>query len=270
MTSRILPRKAAAAIACLAATPVAAWAGEVLDCGAEQLIQHVNGSWVGAGGCIDQATMDSRWTSWARAFPMDHAFDVQCVECRLKCSGPPFEVTVNLLTGDPTGPYLDLSVLATRTVLVASSPQWSDVLVSFAADGGYPVVAPGETLVVEVIAESRLVADGGDGGSTLMYFNQQPQTGDSYIRSEFCGGMEFRTTEELVGLPAWSWALSVHGTSRTCGADLDGDGAVGGSDLGALLAAWGIAPGSAADLTGDGRVDGADLGSMLSAWGGCG
>lgn len=48
--------------------------------------------------------------------------------------------------------------------------------------------------------------------------------------------------------------------------DLDGDGAVDGADLGALLAAWGPCGGCAEDLTGDGVVDGADLGELLSNW----
>ena len=48
-------------------------------------------------------------------------------------------------------------------------------------------------------------------------------------------------------------------------ADLNGDGIVNGSDLGALLAAWGTAgPG---DFNGDGIVNGSDLGFMLSRWG---
>jgi hypothetical protein len=49
--------------------------------------------------------------------------------------------------------------------------------------------------------------------------------------------------------------------------DLDGDGVVNGADLGLLLAAWGVAPGSPADLDGDGVVNGADLGLLLSNWG---
>lgn len=54
--------------------------------------------------------------------------------------------------------------------------------------------------------------------------------------------------------------------SQQCpGFDLDGNGIVDGSDLGALLGNW-DAPG-AADFNGDGTVDGDDLGSMLGAWG---
>jgi hypothetical protein len=52
-----------------------------------------------------------------------------------------------------------------------------------------------------------------------------------------------------------------------CSADLDGDGAVGGADLGILLAQWG-GPGSA-DLDASGSVDGADLGLLLAEWGNC-
>jgi len=53
-----------------------------------------------------------------------------------------------------------------------------------------------------------------------------------------------------------------------CPEDLDGDGVVGSSDLGALLASWGQ-PG-AADLDGDGAAGSGDLGVMLAAWGACG
>lgn len=57
-----------------------------------------------------------------------------------------------------------------------------------------------------------------------------------------------------------------------CPADLDHDGAVGGADLGILLAGWGPCGvgACAADLTGDGNVDGADLGLVLAGWGQCG
>ncbi len=53
-----------------------------------------------------------------------------------------------------------------------------------------------------------------------------------------------------------------------CPSDLDGDGTVGGADLGILLSAWGTAD-PAADLNGDGTVGGGDLGLMLGAWGPC-
>lgn len=52
-----------------------------------------------------------------------------------------------------------------------------------------------------------------------------------------------------------------------CPADLDGDGQVGGSDVGVMLSQWG-GPGSG-DLDGDGSVGGADFGLLLSEWGDC-
>lgn len=51
-----------------------------------------------------------------------------------------------------------------------------------------------------------------------------------------------------------------------CPADLDGNGAVDGSDIAVVLGNWGT-PG--ADLTGDGTTDGADLAVVLGAWGAC-
>ena len=52
-----------------------------------------------------------------------------------------------------------------------------------------------------------------------------------------------------------------------CPGDLDGDGEVGGSDLGLLFVQWG-GPGTA-DLDGDGSVGGADLGLLFIGWGDC-
>ena len=52
-------------------------------------------------------------------------------------------------------------------------------------------------------------------------------------------------------------------------ADLDGDGAVNGVDLGLLLGSWGECRDGVAcpaDLTGDEEVDGADLGTLLASW----
>jgi hypothetical protein len=48
--------------------------------------------------------------------------------------------------------------------------------------------------------------------------------------------------------------------------DLDGDGVVGGGDLGLLLVAWGGS--GPADLDGDGIVGGGDLGLLLAGFGG--
>jgi hypothetical protein len=53
-----------------------------------------------------------------------------------------------------------------------------------------------------------------------------------------------------------------------CPGDLNGDGMVGGIDLGGILARWGY--GGPADLNGDGTVGGLDLSILLARWGPCG
>jgi hypothetical protein len=56
--------------------------------------------------------------------------------------------------------------------------------------------------------------------------------------------------------------------AATLPADLNGDGAVDGEDLAALLGGWGSCTGKdcAEDLNDDGIVDGRDLGLLLAAW----
>jgi hypothetical protein len=68
---------------------------------------------------------------------------------------------------------------------------------------------------------------------------------------------------------AWSLYAGIADveTSPACLGDLDGDGAVGGSDLGTLLGQWGGT--GNADFDGSGTVGGADLGTLLGAWGPC-
>ena len=59
--------------------------------------------------------------------------------------------------------------------------------------------------------------------------------------------------------------LAAVGPREARPADLNGDGAVNGDDLGQLLAAWGSS--GLADLNLDGVVDGNDLGQLLADWG---
>jgi hypothetical protein len=55
-----------------------------------------------------------------------------------------------------------------------------------------------------------------------------------------------------------------------CLADLNGDGAVGSSDLVLLMNSWESAePSGAGDVNHDGQADGADLSILLSSWGPC-
>ena len=56
--------------------------------------------------------------------------------------------------------------------------------------------------------------------------------------------------------------------NSSCGPDLDGDGRVGGTDLGLLFSAWGICATDecSADFNRDGVVGPDDLGTLLAAW----
>jgi hypothetical protein len=67
-------------------------------------------------------------------------------------------------------------------------------------------------------------------------------------------------------------AVSVIQIPIACPADIVPDRFVGGSDLAALLTAWGTNGGDVprADTNGDGIVDGSDLATVLGAWGPCG
>lgn len=247
-------------------------AGEPVDCGVDSVIQYINPEWSIGGGCLTPQGNASRATSWARAYSPSEAFTVHCVEFGCINYDEPWEVTVNLLLGNPAGPYHDLTLLDSRTVTVpnnASDVDRDPIVVSFAGDGEFPRVLKGQTLVVEVVSASREISAGGDGGTLVLGFNQGGETAPSYYRSDACGVPEYESTADLLGEPAWAWILSVHGTSSTCSIDLTGDGMVNGADLGVLLTSWGPSSDSHADFTGDNRVDGADLGILLNAWGSC-
>ena len=73
-------------------------------------------------------------------------------------------------------------------------------------------------------------------------------------------------------ISVWCAAALANFTSAAfeapCPADLDGDGAVGTSDLLALLGVWGTHD-TDADVNGDGIVDTADLLALLGDWGAC-
>jgi len=57
--------------------------------------------------------------------------------------------------------------------------------------------------------------------------------------------------------------------STPCPSDVDGSGAVDGSDLALVLNGWGPCAGCLGDIDGNGIIDGADLSLLLNAWGGC-
>jgi hypothetical protein len=88
----------------------------------------------------------------------------------------------------------------------------------------------------------------GSGASVTVRLTSTPAVADS------CGFNEARVTFVY---------------RAACTGDLDGDGTVGGSDLGTLLGQWGACAGCSCDFSGDGDVNGTDLGVILGAWGQC-
>ncbi|MCH2144786.1 MAG: hypothetical protein MK082_06525 [Phycisphaerales bacterium] len=83
--------------------------------------------------------------------------------------------------------------------------------------------------------------------------------------STICGNSPSQTSGNIGDLGGNIIASSC----STCPADLDGDGAVSGSDLSLILGSWGACTGCQEDLNGDGAVDGADLAIVLASWGPC-
>lgn len=73
-------------------------------------------------------------------------------------------------------------------------------------------------------------------------------------------------TLQGLGEAGWQFYLRAFATPCPQPCDLDCSGAVDGSDLAQLLAAWGPDHGPA-DVDGSGAVDGTDLAKMLAAWG---
>jgi hypothetical protein len=91
-------------------------------------------------------------------------------------------------------------------------------------------------------------------------------------RDALRGGALAMTASMLDAKTGESWAgvyVAALRTNPGCGADLDGDGSVSGSDLGLLLAQWGCSGACTSDLDGDGSVGGSDLGWLLAHWGPC-
>lgn len=111
------------------------------------------------------------------------------------------------------------------------------------------------------------------GGAAIACSDDDPLCPNNQLASsvEFAASCNERYLIRVAGVGASAGAGTLvvrrGGTAcRTCPADLSGDGTIDGTDLAALLAAWGSA---AADISGDGTVDGVDLSVMLAAWGPC-
>ncbi len=116
-----------------------------------------------------------------------------------------------------------------------------------------------------------------DGGATWRLLEEVVENANTWVRREFriadfaAPGAVARIRFEARDLGAGSiveagvddFRVSLRGCAAS-GADLDGDGVVGGADLAILLSGWGGS--GAGDLDGSGTVDAADLAALLSQW----
>ncbi|MFO0894429.1 MAG: S8 family serine peptidase [Phycisphaerales bacterium] len=111
-------------------------------------------------------------------------------------------------------------------------------------------------------------------GAVACILGAQPEMGVQVLRRRLTA------TAAYQGLPApdplfvYGWgvidALAALQDSCAGQADVNGDGAVDGFDLGAVLGNWGAAaPANPADINHDGVVDGMDLGLIIGSWGDC-
>ena len=101
-----------------------------------------------------------------------------------------------------------------------------------------------------------------DGGGTPTELAMFDQTAGAIVGSAFDPASGSLVAVRYGGNP-----VRITPPTPPCPADLDGDGTVGGGDIGQILAAWGTS--GPADLDGDGTVGGGDIGQILAAWGPC-
>jgi len=94
-----------------------------------------------------------------------------------------------------------------------------------------------------------------------------------HIDSPEVGEWSVRVIGRAVNVGSQGYAIAATGDFSdgllTCIGDIDGDGVVGGADLGDLLGVWNQTRNAPFDLTGDSLIDGEDLGALLGAWGAC-
>jgi hypothetical protein len=194
------------------------------------------------------------------------ALDSSCGDSRITSSVLIDDVSVEAVDGPRPCPYWENG--ETTTTCTAGSPVTPSVLYyppagSQEPDCGY--CYPEDVLVLagwtarSIFVGLDTIATLADRGSDLdtRYVDArvEPLPNGSQCQERVCTWLTYPN-----GLVA---------AADTCEADLDGDGIVGGSDLGVLLTYWGFQGGVPADLNGDGVVDGADYGLLLSAWGPC-
>ncbi len=248
--------------------------GAAPHCGDEVFSQVIINDVISAGTiqCGDASAPYTSANGVARSFeiPDGEALTVQCVRFGIESNSDiPWDVDVNIYTGDIEGPFDQLELLASSQVTVPANV--TNEFYSAAFPDGVEVPG-GSSMVVELFVASRNPADGGPGGFTYLASNSFGETAPSYLRAPACGLNDFETYEQI-GFPGVHLIIDVYGgTPQTCVGDLNLDGAVNVFDLLDLLGQWGPCPPDqdcSADMNGDGAVNVMDLLILLDAWGPC-
>ncbi len=162
----------------------------------------------------------------------------------------------------PHATYADISSDPTVQANLASVyPDINDIdpWVGMVAEDLVPGASVGETVRTILIDQFTRLRD----GDRFWYENDPELSGLlSWIDSQKLSHVIIRNTNVAEG------EIQENLFFVACPGDLDGDLAVNGADLAAMLAVWNTSD-SASDLNGDGVVDGADLAALLANWGSC-
>lgn len=162
----------------------------------------------------------------------------------------------------PVASYADITSDTTVQANLASVyPDINDMdaWVPMIAEDLVPGASVGETIGTILIDQFTRIRD----GDRFWYENDPELSGLlSWIDSQKLSDVIIRNTNINEG------EIQENLFFVSCPGDLDGDLAVNGADLAAMLAVWNT-NNAAADLNGDGIVNGADLAAMLANWGSC-
>lgn len=238
-----------------------------------------------------------------RRFTLDEigstAFRIHCVEFGYLNYGSEIVGSLDLYIdadGGEPGPVEELVPFASAPVVIPAGPGGGVLTADF--ENAAFMLSPAETLLVSLAlpaSPDNLVGGAGQTSAEVI------EGTTFWIYSPACGIDEFTRFEDLVPGYDLQWYVAAAGSGNIdpltldCDgngvmdgvdihrgaadengdgildlcqgspADLDGDGCVGGPDLGILFTNWGTD--GAGDLDGDGLVGSADLGIMLTEWG---
>lgn len=194
------------------------------------------------------------------------ALDSACGDARITSSVLIDDISVEAVMGPRDCPYEVIPPGTTACVggdLVTPAVMYSSAAGSAELDCGY---CYGEDPLLLTPWTARSVFAGVN--TSAVPFDRGSDLDTRYVEAR----LDLEPWESNCQADVCTWLTHPNGlvpAADTCEADLDGDGLVGGADLGVLLTYWGFQGRVPADLNGDGVVDGADYGLLLSAWGPC-